>query len=110
MRATYYLLPPRRISLLFLRLHLFRERPQRLVHVVETLLPFGAGHECENGGVGGRGERSAERAVASGRSVELEPMTAVERKVVHVCLKDYAGVVTRSEGTEPNRFVVIDPV
>ena len=54
--------------------------------------------------------RNAEQAVASGRSVELEPMTAVERKVVHVCLKDYAGVVTRSEGTEPNRFVVIDPV
>jgi spoIIIJ-associated protein len=54
--------------------------------------------------------RSAERAVGSGRSVELEPMTAVERKVVHVCLRDYAGVVTRSEGTEPNRFVVIDPV
>jgi spoIIIJ-associated protein len=55
-------------------------------------------------------KRSAERAVASARSVELEPMTAVERKVVHVCLKDYEGVVTRSEGTEPNRFVVIDPV
>ncbi len=54
--------------------------------------------------------RSAERAVSSARSVELDPMTAVERKVVHVCLKDYAGVVTRSEGTEPNRFVVIDPV
>jgi spoIIIJ-associated protein len=54
--------------------------------------------------------RSAERAIASARSVELEPMTAVERKVVHVCLKDYSGVVTRSEGTEPNRFVVIDPV
>ncbi|HKG44802.1 MAG TPA: RNA-binding cell elongation regulator Jag/EloR [Gaiellaceae bacterium] len=54
--------------------------------------------------------RSAERAVESARSVELDPMTAVERKVVHVCLKDYAGVVTRSEGTEPNRFVVIDPV
>jgi spoIIIJ-associated protein len=55
-------------------------------------------------------KRSAERAVSSGRSVELEPMTAVERKVVHVQLKDVAGVVTRSEGTEPNRFVVIDPV
>ncbi|HSC50584.1 MAG TPA: RNA-binding cell elongation regulator Jag/EloR [Gaiellaceae bacterium] len=54
--------------------------------------------------------RSAERAVSSGRSVELEPMTAVERKVVHVHLKDVPGVVTRSEGTEPNRFVVIDPV
>ena len=54
--------------------------------------------------------RSAERALAHGEEIELEPMTAVERKVVHVCLKDYAGVVTRSEGTEPNRFVVIDPV
>jgi spoIIIJ-associated protein len=55
-------------------------------------------------------QRSAERAVSSARSVELDPMTAVERKVVHVCLKEYPGVVTRSEGTEPNRFVVIDPV
>lgn len=54
--------------------------------------------------------RSAERAVSSGRAVELEPMTAVERKVVHVRLKEFAGVSTRSEGTEPNRFVVIDPV
>jgi spoIIIJ-associated protein len=54
--------------------------------------------------------RSAERAVSSGRSVELEPMTAVERKVVHLRLKEFPGVVTRSEGTEPNRFVVIDPV
>jgi spoIIIJ-associated protein len=55
-------------------------------------------------------KRSAERAISSARSVELEPMTAVERKVVHVCLKDVEGVVTRSEGTEPNRFVVIEPV
>ncbi|HSB38363.1 MAG TPA: RNA-binding cell elongation regulator Jag/EloR [Gaiellaceae bacterium] len=54
--------------------------------------------------------RSAERAISTARSVELDPMTAVERKVVHLCLKDVEGVVTRSEGTEPNRFVVIDPV
>ncbi len=53
--------------------------------------------------------RSAEQAVSSGEPVELEPMTAVERKVVHVCLQDYPGVTTRSEGTEPNRFVVVDP-
>jgi spoIIIJ-associated protein len=55
-------------------------------------------------------QRSAEQAVSSAGPVELEPMTAVERKVVHLCLKDFPGVVTRSEGTEPNRFVVIDPV
>jgi spoIIIJ-associated protein len=53
--------------------------------------------------------RSAERALSSERSVELEPMTAVERKVVHLRLKEFQGVATRSEGTEPNRFVVIEP-
>jgi spoIIIJ-associated protein len=53
--------------------------------------------------------RSAERVTTSGQRVELEPMTAVERKVVHLRLKDYEGVTTASEGTEPNRFVVIEP-
>jgi spoIIIJ-associated protein len=53
--------------------------------------------------------RSAERALSNGQPVELEPMTAVERKVVHVRLKEYPGVETGSEGTEPNRYVVIKP-
>jgi len=53
--------------------------------------------------------RTAERAVEAGTSVELEPMTAVERKVVHVRLKEYPGVETSSEGTEPNRYVVVAP-
>jgi spoIIIJ-associated protein len=54
--------------------------------------------------------RSAERALADREPVELEPMTAVERKVVHICLKEFGGVETTSEGTEPNRFIVIHPV
>jgi len=54
--------------------------------------------------------RSAERALADAEAVELEPMTAIERKVVHVRLKEFDGVETSSEGTEPNRFVVITPV
>jgi spoIIIJ-associated protein len=45
----------------------------------------------------------------TGERVELEPMTAVERKIVHVSLQEYAGVETTSEGTEPNRFVVVLP-
>lgn len=53
--------------------------------------------------------RAAERAVAGDGPVELEPMTAVERKVVHERLKDYPGVETTSEGTEPNRHVVVSP-
>jgi spoIIIJ-associated protein len=54
--------------------------------------------------------RSAERALSDREPVELEPMTAVERKVVHIRLKEFDGVETSSEGTEPNRFVVIHPV
>jgi spoIIIJ-associated protein len=52
---------------------------------------------------------SAERAIESGTRVELDPMTSVERKVVHLRLKELEGVETSSEGMEPNRFVVIYP-
>jgi spoIIIJ-associated protein len=53
--------------------------------------------------------RSAQRAARYAEPVELDPMTAVERKIVHVRLKDFPGVETSSEGTEPNRFIVITP-
>ena len=53
--------------------------------------------------------RSAERALSEHEPIELEPMTAVERKVVHLRLKEFDGVETTSEGTEPNRFVVVHP-
>ena len=36
-------------------------------------------------------------------------MTPVERKIVHEALKDDPGVETASEGSEPNRFVVVLP-
>jgi spoIIIJ-associated protein len=52
---------------------------------------------------------AAEQALRTGERVELEPMTAVERKIVHVSLQDFVGVETSSEGTEPNRFVVVSP-
>jgi len=54
-------------------------------------------------------DRVADRVRESGDREELEPMTAVERKVVHLHLKDAAGVGTASEGTEPNRYVVVVP-
>jgi spoIIIJ-associated protein len=53
--------------------------------------------------------RSAERALSDREPVELEPMTAVERKIVHLRLKELDGVETTSEGTEPNRYVVVHP-
>ncbi len=53
--------------------------------------------------------RAAERAVGTGRRVELEPMTAVERRIVHETLKDDPEVETQSEGSEPHRYVVVLP-
>jgi spoIIIJ-associated protein len=53
--------------------------------------------------------RSAERATSTGQPVELEPMSSVERRIVHVRLQDEPGVSTRSEGEEPYRYVVVDP-
>jgi spoIIIJ-associated protein len=53
--------------------------------------------------------RSAQEALRTNEPVELEPMTNVDRKVVHLRLKDFRGVTTESSGTEPNRYVVIRP-
>jgi spoIIIJ-associated protein len=54
-------------------------------------------------------DRAAEDAVRTGKPVELEPMSSVERKIVHVHLQDRAGIVTASEGNDPNRYVVVRP-
>lgn len=52
--------------------------------------------------------RAAERA-SGGERVLLEAMTAAERKLVHERLKEVDGIETSSEGTEPNRYVVVSP-
>lgn len=57
----------------------------------------------------GIARRAAEQAAGTGRSVMLEPMSAVERKVVHEALKDDPEVETGSEGAEPHRSVVVHP-
>ncbi len=51
--------------------------------------------------------RLAEQVRRSGQSVALEPMSAHERRVIHVTLQDHPGVTTRSEGEEPYRKIVI---
>lgn len=54
-------------------------------------------------------EKMALKAVRSGKRVRLEPMTAYERKIIHTTLQNYEGVTTKSEGEEPNRYLVIIP-
>jgi spoIIIJ-associated protein len=53
--------------------------------------------------------RSAEEAVRTDSAIELEPMSAAERKIVHTALQDREDVTTSSEGDEPNRRVVVEP-
>jgi spoIIIJ-associated protein len=55
-------------------------------------------------------DRAAAEAVTAGSSVALEPMSAVERKIVHLHLQERGDVETESDGNEPNRFVVVRPV
>ena len=51
---------------------------------------------------------TAEQVKDSGERAELEPMSAFERKVVHDEVLA-AGLSSESEGTEPNRYVVVLP-
>jgi spoIIIJ-associated protein len=55
-------------------------------------------------------DRAASEAVAASEPITLDPMSAVERKIVHVYLQEREDVETASEGNEPNRFVVVRPV
>lgn len=52
---------------------------------------------------------AADRAVASGDRVPLDPMTASERRIVHEHLRDRDDVRTHSEGDEPERRLVVAP-
>jgi spoIIIJ-associated protein len=55
-------------------------------------------------------DRAAERALESGKEIELEPMSATERKIVHDHLADRSGLETFSEGEEPERCVIVAPL
>jgi spoIIIJ-associated protein len=58
----------------------------------------------------GRADRAAEQALTANSVVEMDPMSAQERRVVHERLKERAGVETYSEGDEPHRCVVVAPL
>jgi spoIIIJ-associated protein len=54
--------------------------------------------------------RAASEALRFDRPVELEPMSASERKTVHNYLADRTDVETHSEGDEPERRLVVSPL
>ena len=54
-------------------------------------------------------ENAARGARRTGEPVTLEPMSAPERKIIHLHLRDTEGIETQSEGIEPHRCVVVRP-
>ena len=53
--------------------------------------------------------RAAERVAETGKMLQLEPMPALERRWIHLALRDNDTVATQSIGEEPNRRVVVLP-
>jgi spoIIIJ-associated protein len=53
--------------------------------------------------------RMSRKALSSRRQIELEPMSTLDRRTVHMALKDKEGIETFSKGSEPMRRVVIAP-
>jgi spoIIIJ-associated protein len=59
--------------------------------------------------LGSMASRMAERAVSTGRPVTLEPMSAADRRIIHMALASDKGVTTESTGDGTQRRVVISP-
>jgi spoIIIJ-associated protein len=57
-----------------------------------------------------RADRAAEQALSNNSVIEMDPMSAQERRVIHERLKDRSGIETYSEGDEPRRCVVVAPL
>ncbi len=58
----------------------------------------------------GEADDAADQAISTGQAVELDPMPASERRIVHEYLRDHDDVETHSEGDEPERYLVISPL
>jgi spoIIIJ-associated protein len=55
------------------------------------------------------GQRMAEKALETKQIVELQPMTAHDRRIVHMAISEIAGLSTRSEGEGEDRHILIVP-
>ena len=53
--------------------------------------------------------RVADRVIASGRGIALEPMSAAERRIVHMALAEHPRVTTQSTGSGDDRKITVLP-
>jgi spoIIIJ-associated protein len=79
-------------------------QPRR--HVIVDAEGYRARHEDQ---LSQMARRLAERVASEGKVITFDPMSARERRIVHVALRDVKGVRTESLGEEPQRRVQIIP-
>ena len=73
------------------------------------LVDVGGYREKRNAALRRFAEGIVEEVKGSGTERALEPMSPADRKVIHDTVNEIEGVETRSDGTEPSRYVVISP-
>src|SRR4051794_18265541 len=93
-------------ALQFLVNKIVNRDPDERRHIV---LDSGDYRERHDNSLVSMAKREAKRAVTSGRAVTLEPMSARDRRVIHVSLAKFPGVSTRSEGEGADRRLQIIP-
>lgn len=76
------------------------------VRVIIDVEGYRAGRKQE---VCGLAERTIGKVLAQQEAIALRPMSAMERKIVHMTAGQYEGVASMSEGHDPERYVVISP-
>ena len=55
-------------------------------------------------------KRTAEKVSKTGKRISLEPMSASDRRIIHMTLAENSGVSTQSRGEGMQRKVVINPL
>src|SRR6202142_4485550 len=77
---------------------------QQFIHLIVDV----EGHrDCRERQLRQLAQRMAEQVIKTGRKLTLEPMTAAERRVIHMELREHPAVKTQSMGEEPHRKVTI---
>jgi spoIIIJ-associated protein len=79
---------------------------ERWVQVVVDVQGYRARHERQ---LRQMAQRMADQAMKAGRRQVLEPMSASDRRIIHLELRDHPSVTTQSVGEEPTRKVTIVP-
>lgn len=93
-------------ALQFLVNKIVNRDPSERRHII---IDSGDYRERHDNGLVAMAKREAKRAISSGRAVTLEPMSARDRRVIHVSLAKFPGVSTRSEGDGVDRRLQIIP-